>query len=61
MTEIKEITNEEIYEIIEEGKPKGLFWCKDEDNFIACDNSSGDAWIEEFFDFDECIEWLQNN
>lgn len=27
---------------------KGLFFAKDKDRYIACDNTSGDCWVEDF-------------
>ena len=45
----------------EEGnyKPIGLFWFKNEQNcYTAIDNSSGQAWFEDFNSFEECINYL---
>lgn len=46
---IKEVDGDKISEIIQTRKPEGRFLYKNDDNiFIAVDNSSGDAWTEEF-------------
>lgn len=37
---------------------KGLFWTKENTMFVGMDNTSGDAWVEEFETFRECINWL---
>ena len=55
--EYKEITKAEALEIIKERKPEGLFYHKDGDKFIGIDNSSRDAWTEEFHNLDRCIKW----
>lgn len=58
MNEITIITNEQAREIIEKRTPKGLFLFKSENIFVAIDNSSNNAWTEEFNSFDEAVEFL---
>lgn len=58
--EIKEITKEEAFKIIESYAPKGLFWLEDNDKFIALDNSAEAALVEEFNDKEECLQWLKD-
>lgn len=58
--EIKEITKEEAHKIIETKEPEGLFWLIDGDTFIAIDNSRGEAFIEEFDDKEEGLQWLKD-
>lgn len=58
--EIKEITKGEAFKIIESKKPEGLFWLLDGDIFIAIDNSRGEAFVEEFNDKEECLQWLKD-
>lgn len=59
---IKYITSEEANKIIETGKPLGKFYEVDfeaeEIIYIGIDNTTGDAWVEEFEDIEECICWL---
>lgn len=35
-------------EIIEKRTPFGMFWLKEKGVFIGIDNSTGDAWVEDF-------------
>jgi hypothetical protein len=63
--EILEITETEARALIksnEDGhlEPLGLFWYKDNicGHFIAIDNSTGDAYIEEFCTLDDCLKYL---
>ena len=58
--EIKEITKEEAFKIIETKEPEGLFWLIVGDTFIAIDNSRGEAFVEEFNDKEECLQWLND-
>jgi hypothetical protein len=57
--EYHEITKEEAKKIIETRYPEGLFYHKDGNKYIGIDNSSGDAWTEEFDNLDICLEWLK--
>jgi hypothetical protein len=66
--EIKEITQQEAFEILESVEktghytPLGLFWHKSEihgkTSYIGIDNSNGDAWTEDFDRLDNCLAWL---
>lgn len=58
--EIKEITKGEAFKIIETKEPEGLFWLIDGDTFIAIDNSRGEAFVEEFQDTEEGLQWLKD-
>lgn len=60
MSEIKIITKEEATAIIETYEPKGLFYIIENGAYIGIDNSTGDAWTEEFKTEKECISWLNN-
>lgn len=59
---IKYVTSEEASKIIETRKPLGKFFEIDfeaeEIIYIGIDNTTGDAWVEEFEDIEECICWL---
>lgn len=57
--EIKEAISNLADEIIETRKPLGLFYYREYNNIIiGIDNSTGDAWIEEFNNLEECKKWL---
>ena len=59
MDKIKRITPAQAAEIIECGEPRGLFFCKEtESRYIGIDNTTGEAWTEEFRTFAECKSWL---
>ena len=56
-------TQAEIIDIIETREPKGLFFIKDEDDIghtiiTAVDNTTGDAWTEDFSKLEDVIDWL---
>lgn len=38
---------------------KGRFITKDGNRWVACDNRSGDCWVEDFATVDEAIRWLK--
>lgn len=58
--EIMEITKEEAFKITGTHAPKGLFWLEDDGKFIAIDNSTEAALVEEFNDKEECLQWLKD-
>lgn len=63
---IKIITPTEMHRVIEERKPIGLFITKEEvedkganvTKWVACDNSKGEAWTEEFNGRAIGMDWL---
>ncbi len=59
--EIKHINREEASKIIETRKPLGLFYEVDGDLHVGIDNSTSDAWVEEFETKEECLDWLRGN
>lgn len=60
---ITKIINEEAKKIIETREPIGLFYVKEESDkkthYIGIDNSTGDAWVEEFKKLKKCKAWLR--
>lgn len=62
MNDIKEITQEELTEIIETYEPRGLFYMPDvienRKVFLGIDNSTGEAWTEIFDTLEHCKNWL---
>jgi hypothetical protein len=58
--DIKRVTNIEADKIIETRKPVGLFYVQTEKRTIGIDNSTGEAWTEEFETKEKCIEWLED-
>lgn len=57
--EIKLVTREEANQIFDTREPMGLFYEIDGDSYIGIDNSTGDAWVEEFKTKEECFRWLK--
>lgn len=57
--QIEEITAERAEEIIEKYEPEGLFFFTENGKYIGIDNSTGDAWTEEFETLEECEKWLK--
>lgn len=57
-SEIKQVSKKEILSIIDTYAPKGKFYTDDIDCFVAVDNSTEEAWTEEFETRAQCIEWL---
>ena len=58
---IKTVTAERMGAIIETRQPLGLFVFHDEKAgvWVACDNSDGDAWTEEFSTIHRAKGWLK--
>lgn len=61
---IEQVNSEKALSIINNREPKGLFYVieKDsdnQDNFIGIDNTTGDAWVEQFKTLDDCNAWLK--
>lgn len=52
------ITSNEAEKIIDTRKPLGKFYFKEDGLFIAIDNSTGDAWTEEFKKKQDCFDYL---
>ena len=55
---INAVTPKEAVEIIATCKPIGKFLLIENGRFIGIDNSTEEAWTEEFLDVQDCIEWL---
>lgn len=57
---IQKITSEQAGRIINTRYPLGLFYVLDAGVYVGIDNSTGDAWTEEFPDLRTCKRWLSN-
>ena len=59
--QIIEVGLEYLNTVIENRVPIGLFLTlnKNENGWIACDNSTGDAWTEDFKSEDAARRWLK--
>lgn len=56
---IKEITQKEAINIIDNRRPLGLFLLVDNGVFVGIDNSDGSAYVEEFPEEVCCKNWLE--
>lgn len=55
------VTKEKICDIVTfKDKTKGKFITVEGNHFIAVDNTTGDAFTEEFIELETAIEWLNN-
>ena len=53
---IQKISQEDARRLYE---PLGLFYLEEREQFVGIDNSTGDAWTEEFADKEGCLRWLR--
>lgn len=54
------VTEKEAVDIIQTRKPIGLFLFDTGIEVIGIDNTTGDAWVKEFPDLQECLQWLSD-
>lgn len=61
-TEINKVSSNDIEKIIDTMRPEGNFYCYDKKNkeYIAVDNTTGEAFTESFKDKKSCLDWLEN-
>ena len=61
MHQIEKVTPEAMERIIEKRVPCGLFYRKAGRRcYVGVDNSTGDAWTEEFRSRRKCLRWLRD-
>lgn len=58
MSRIIKVTSEQASQIIETREPRGIFYLISNGKYVAIDNSSGNAWTEEFITKKDCIRYL---
>ncbi len=56
---IRRVSLEFIGRVIEDRTPCGRFLTKEGRKWVAVDNSTGDAWTEEFTRKRQAIRWLR--
>ena len=56
--EIIQLTENEALAVIENRTPIGKFYTAEGKGITGIDNTTGDAWTEEFKDFGSCMRWL---
>jgi len=62
--QIKELQTRDVSELFASYRnghyePIGLFYHRDGEIFVGIDNTTGEAWTEEFEDLDSCLAWLE--
>lgn len=55
---VKKLTREEMLKVIDTRNPIGKFYRIEGKTIVAVDNSTGDAWTEEFKDFEAFLLWI---
>lgn len=55
---ILEISGAKAIEVIEQREELGLYIVQEGEKWVGIDNSTGDAWTEDFDTREECIDWL---
>ena len=56
---IKRVSPERLLNVIDFRTPLGLFLTKEGRKWVAVDNSTGDAWTEEFSRKRQAVRWLR--
>ena len=56
--EVRRITEAEADDIIATREPRGLFYLDTGAGFVGIDNSTGNAWTEDFDALPKCRAWL---
>ena len=56
---IKRVSSEFLGRVIEQRIPSGLFLTKEGHKWVAVDNTTGDAWTEEFSWKRQAVRWLR--
>lgn len=55
---IKIINSDEAKKVINTRKSRGNFLILENNGFTGIDNTTGDAWTENFTDLSKCLRWL---
>jgi hypothetical protein len=59
MRDIQKVTQDALRQVINTRQPLGLFYAKESRRlYVAVDNSTGDAWTEDFKSLRHCKRWL---
>ena len=56
---IQRVSSEFLGQVIEHRTPYGLFLTREGRKWVAVDNSTGDAWTEEFSRTRQAVHWLR--
>jgi hypothetical protein len=53
-----QIGRREAYRVISDRKPHGIFYVKEDDEYVGIDNLTGESFVECFREKGECSRWL---
>ena len=59
MSRIHRVSPEKVLNVIDFRTPWGLFLTKEGRKWVAVDNTTGDAWTEEFSPKRQAVRWLR--
>ena len=59
MSKIHRVSSKRLTDVIERRTPLGLFLTKEHRTWVAVDNTTGDAWTEEFSRKRQAVRWLR--
>ena len=59
MSKVHRVSSEKVMNVIDLRTPLGLFLTKEGRKWVAVDNTTGDAWTEEFSRKRQAIRWLR--
>ena len=59
MCRIHRVSPEKVLNVIDLRTPLGLFLTKEGRKWVAVDNTTGDAWTEEFARKRQAVRWLR--
>ena len=59
MSRIHRVSPEKVLDMIDFRTPLGLFLTKEGRKWVAVDNTTGDAWTEEFSRKRQAVRWLR--
>ena len=58
MSKVYRVKTKQLIDVIDYRVPLGLFLTKSDGKWVAVDNSTGDAWTEEFSRKRQAVRWL---
>lgn len=59
MSRLHWVSSEKVLDMIDFRTPLGLFLTKEGRKWVAVDNTTGDAWTEEFSRKRQAVRWLR--
>lgn len=59
MSRIHYVSTARLREVIQSMAPRGLFLAREGRRWVAADNTTGDAWTEDFSRKRQAVRWLR--